>query len=177
MYRLLQMLPLPRLAKAVAEELAVAGRLDDGARAVRDAAARTGAEAGDGTATAAVLAWAIYRERTRLVAEGHEPPDIDAGLWQVPSLGLHDSFLDLGGNSLLATEVARRAARVGLTMEPRDLLRHPTEVDAILELITRHLREREVPLTGDAPLAFLHDAAAIAAHNALSPGASEAIRP
>lgn len=39
------------------------------------------------------------------------------------------------------------------------------EVDAILELITRHFREREVPLTGDAPLAFLHDVTAIAAHN------------
>lgn len=55
-------------------------------------------------------------------------------IFGVPSLGLHDSFLDLGGSSLLATEVARRAARVGLAVEPRDLLRHPTVAELACRL-------------------------------------------
>ncbi|MGK3962711.1 TCP-1/cpn60 chaperonin family protein [Sorangium sp. So ce118] len=69
------------VAEAVAEELAAAGRLDAGGRVVADAATAS-KKAGDGTATAAVLARAIYRERARLVAEGHGARDVDAGLRQ-----------------------------------------------------------------------------------------------
>ncbi|XYH98443.1 chaperonin GroEL [Sorangium sp. So ce1128] len=68
------------IAGAITEELEAAGRHDNGARVVCEAATRTRQDAGDGTTTAAILAQTIFRERARLVAEGNDAPDIDAGL-------------------------------------------------------------------------------------------------
>ena len=51
-----------------------------GAQMVKEVAAKTSEVAGDGTTTATVLAQAIYREGTKLVAAGHNPMDIKRGI-------------------------------------------------------------------------------------------------
>jgi thioesterase domain-containing protein/aminoglycoside phosphotransferase (APT) family kinase protein len=43
-----------------------------------------------------------------------------------PGIDVHADFRELGGTSLLAAEVVRRAARVGIVLEARDLLQRPT---------------------------------------------------
>ena len=51
-----------------------------GARMVREVASKTSDVAGDGTTTATVLAQAIYREGSKLVAAGHNPMEIKRGI-------------------------------------------------------------------------------------------------
>src|SRR5690349_11149422 len=51
-----------------------------GAQMVREVADKTSELAGDGTTTATVLAQAIYREGSRLVAAGHDPMNIKRGI-------------------------------------------------------------------------------------------------
>ena len=51
-----------------------------GARMVREVADKTSELAGDGTTTATVLAQAIYREGSRLVAAGNDPMSIKRGI-------------------------------------------------------------------------------------------------
>jgi chaperonin GroEL len=51
-----------------------------GAQLVRQVADKTSETAGDGTTTATVLAQAIYREGTRLVAAGHDPMTLKRGI-------------------------------------------------------------------------------------------------
>jgi chaperonin GroEL len=65
--------------------VANAVELDDrfqnmGAQMVREVADKTSAMAGDGTTTATVLAQAIYREGSRLVAAGNDPMNIKRGI-------------------------------------------------------------------------------------------------
>src|SRR5690606_8354507 len=47
---------------------------------VREVAAKTSDVAGDGTTTATVLAQAIYREGSKMVAAGHNPMEIKRGI-------------------------------------------------------------------------------------------------
>jgi chaperonin GroEL len=51
-----------------------------GAQMVREAASKTSDAIGDGTTTATVLAQTIYRERSKLVAAGHNPMEIKRGI-------------------------------------------------------------------------------------------------
>jgi chaperonin GroEL len=51
-----------------------------GAQLVREVADKTSAIAGDGTTTATVLAQAMYREGSRLVAAGHDPMSLKRGI-------------------------------------------------------------------------------------------------
>src|SRR5205807_3191469 len=51
-----------------------------GAQMVREVASKTSDVAGDGTTTATVLAQAIYREGSKLVAAGHNPMEIKRGI-------------------------------------------------------------------------------------------------
>src|ERR1700741_3084326 len=53
-----------------------------GAQMVREVASKTSDVAGDGTTTATVLAQAIYREGSKLVAAGHNPMEIKRGIEQ-----------------------------------------------------------------------------------------------
>ncbi|MEV0644079.1 amino acid adenylation domain-containing protein [Phytomonospora sp. NPDC050363] len=49
-----------------------------------------------------------------------------ADLLDVPRVGVHDDFVALGGDSILAMQVVARARDLGLTLRPRDLVRTPT---------------------------------------------------
>jgi chaperonin GroEL (HSP60 family) len=65
----------------VAKEIELEDRLANmGAQMVKEVAARTSEMAGDGTTTATVLAQAVYREGSKLVAAGHNPMDIKRGI-------------------------------------------------------------------------------------------------
>ncbi|MFO0665358.1 MAG: chaperonin GroEL [Polyangiaceae bacterium] len=69
----------------VAKEIELENRFENmGAQMVREVASKTSDVAGDGTTTATVLAQAIYREGSKLVAAGHNPMDIKRGIdWAV----------------------------------------------------------------------------------------------
>jgi chaperonin GroEL len=65
----------------VAKEIELENRFENmGAQMVREVASKTSDVAGDGTTTATVLAQAIYREGSKLVAAGHNPMEINRGI-------------------------------------------------------------------------------------------------
>ncbi len=67
----------------VAREIEFENRFENmGAQMVREVASKTSDVAGDGTTTATVLAQAIYREGSKLVAAGHNPMEIKRGIDQ-----------------------------------------------------------------------------------------------
>ncbi len=65
----------------VAKEIELENRFENmGAQMLREVASKTSDVAGDGTTTATVLAQAIYREGSQLVAAGHNPMEIQRGI-------------------------------------------------------------------------------------------------
>ncbi len=65
----------------VAKEVEVENKFENmGAQMVREVASKTSDVAGDGTTTATVLARAIFREGSRMVAAGHDPMSIKRGI-------------------------------------------------------------------------------------------------
>src|SRR3978361_2426571 len=65
----------------VAKEIELADPLENmGAQMGKEVASKTSDNAGDGTTTATVLAQAIFREGSKLVAAGHNPMDIKRGI-------------------------------------------------------------------------------------------------
>ena len=65
----------------VAKEIELENKFENmGAQMVREVASKTSDVAGDGTTTATVLAQAILREGSKLVAAGHNPMEIKRGI-------------------------------------------------------------------------------------------------
>jgi chaperonin GroEL len=65
----------------VAKEIELENKFENmGAQMVREVASKTSDVAGDGTTTATVLAQAIIREGSKLVAAGHNPMEIKRGI-------------------------------------------------------------------------------------------------
>ncbi len=65
----------------VAKEIELENKFENmGAQMVREVASKTSDVAGDGTTTATVLAQAIFREGSKLVAAGHNPMEIKRGI-------------------------------------------------------------------------------------------------
>jgi chaperonin GroEL len=65
----------------VAKEIELEDKFENmGAQMLREVASKTSDVAGDGTTTATVLAQAIYREGSKLVAAGHNPMEIKRGI-------------------------------------------------------------------------------------------------
>src|SRR4051812_37145123 len=65
----------------VAKEIEVEDKFANmGAQMVKEVASKTSDTAGDGTTTATVLAQAIYREGSKIVAAGHNPMEIKRGI-------------------------------------------------------------------------------------------------
>jgi chaperonin GroEL len=65
----------------VAKEIELSDKFENmGAQMVREVASKTSDVAGDGTTTATVLAQAIFREGSKLVAAGHNPMDLKRGI-------------------------------------------------------------------------------------------------
>ncbi len=67
----------------VAKEIELENKFENmGAQMVKEVASKTSDVAGDGTTTATVLAQAIFREGSKLVAAGHNPMDLKRGIEQ-----------------------------------------------------------------------------------------------
>ena len=65
----------------VAKEIELEDKFENmGAQMVREVASKTSDVAGDGTTTATVLAQAVYREGSKLVAAGHNPMELKRGI-------------------------------------------------------------------------------------------------
>ncbi|MSP16765.1 MAG: chaperonin GroEL [Myxococcales bacterium] len=65
----------------VAKEIELENKFENmGAQMVKEVASKTSDIAGDGTTTATVLAQAIFREGTKMVAAGHNPMEIKRGI-------------------------------------------------------------------------------------------------
>jgi chaperonin GroEL len=65
----------------VAKEIELENKFRNmGAQMVREVASKTSDVAGDGTTTATVLAQAIFREGTKMVASGHNPMELKRGI-------------------------------------------------------------------------------------------------
>jgi len=65
----------------VAKEIELENKFENmGAQMVREVASKTSDVAGDGTTTATVLAQAIFREGSKVVAAGHNPMEIKRGI-------------------------------------------------------------------------------------------------
>ncbi|GAB2728292.1 amino acid adenylation domain-containing protein [Streptomyces bullii] len=52
--------------------------------------------------------------------------DLFADVLGLPSVGVHDSFFELGGDSIVAIQLVNRAREAGLAIDPRDVFRHRT---------------------------------------------------
>jgi amino acid adenylation domain-containing protein len=83
-------------------------------------------------------------DRDRLPAPGDERPDLDeevvaprtpmerrlaeivAHVLGITTVGVHDNFFDLGGDSILAIQVVARAQDDGIGLSPLDLFEHPS---------------------------------------------------
>src|SRR5690606_34293674 len=79
-----------------------------GAQMVKEVASKTSDVAGDGTTTATVLAQAIFREGSKLVAAGHNPMEIKRGIDRAVEV-IVESLQKLSK----ATKDAKEIAQVG----------------------------------------------------------------
>src|SRR5574338_363782 len=65
----------------VAKEIELEDKFENmGAQMVKEVASKTSDNSGDGTTTATVLAQALYREGSKLVAAGANPMDVKRGI-------------------------------------------------------------------------------------------------
>ena len=93
----------------VAKEIELEDRFENlGAQMVREVASKTSDVAGDGTTTATVLAQAIFREGTKMVAAGMNPMDLKRGIDKAVAVLVED----LGKRSK-KTRTSEEMAQVG----------------------------------------------------------------
>src|SRR3954467_9081619 len=93
----------------VAKEIELKDSMENmGAQMVREVASKTSDVAGDGTTTATVLAQAIYREGSKLVAAGHNPMEIKRGIDKAV-----EAIVDALKKSAKQTKDPKEIAQVG----------------------------------------------------------------
>jgi chaperonin GroEL len=93
----------------VAKEIELADPFENlGAKMVREVASKTSDVAGDGTTTATVLAQAILREGTKMVAAGMNPMDLKRGIDKAVAVLVEDL-----GKQSRKTRTASEIAQVG----------------------------------------------------------------
>ncbi|MFL5375694.1 MAG: chaperonin GroEL, partial [Myxococcales bacterium] len=93
----------------VAKEIELENKFENmGAQMVKEVASKTSDVAGDGTTTATVLAQAIYREGSKLVAAGHNPMEIKRGIDKAV-----EAIVDALKKSAKQTKDPKEIAQVG----------------------------------------------------------------
>ncbi|WP_185052447.1 non-ribosomal peptide synthetase [Thermocatellispora tengchongensis] len=108
------------------------GKVDRKALPAPDFAAATGRPPGN--------------ERERLLR------DIFQQVLGVPSVGVEDSFFDLGGNSISSIQLVNRARREGLVLTPREVFQHRTVAELARVARTGAAAAREHPDAGIGPV-------------------------
>ncbi|MFI0976472.1 amino acid adenylation domain-containing protein [Streptomyces sp. NPDC021093] len=58
--------------------------------------------------------------------EEHTLAEVFGSVLGAEEISVHDDFFDLGGDSILSTQIVSRARRAGLVLTVRDLFQHPT---------------------------------------------------
>jgi amino acid adenylation domain-containing protein/non-ribosomal peptide synthase protein (TIGR01720 family) len=96
------------------------------------------------------------------LSPGAAPPQTDAerrlaeiwaGVLRLPSVGVHENFFELGGDSILSIQVIARARQVGLELSAKQLLAHPTIAElAAMAVNRRSERAEQGEGAGEAPL-------------------------
>lgn len=68
-----------------------------------------------------------------LVAPRNDDEKLFARLWsdllELPEVGIHENFFQIGGDSILAIRLVTRAAELGARLSPRDVFENPTVAD------------------------------------------------
>ena len=100
----------PKISKdgvTVAKEIILEDKFENmGAQMVKEVASKTSDAAGDGTTTATVLAQAIYREGSKLVAAGSNPMSVKRGLEKAVEL-IEKELKSLSKPTKEKTEIAQ----------------------------------------------------------------------
>ncbi len=97
------------------------------------------------------------RDDGRYEAPQTPTEELLAGIWAellgASSVGRHDNFFDLGGDSILSIQVISRARQRGVMLAPRHVFQHQT-VAALARAAESepHLKIEEGPVQGDVPL-------------------------
>jgi len=82
-------------------------------------------------------------------------------LWQqvlkVDRIGIHDNFFDLGGDSIMAIQIAARLSEAGFALSPNQVFQHPTLAELAGVAIPEGSAEPE-DLTGEFPLTPIQQA-------------------
>lgn len=92
----------------------------------------------------AALSNLVVPDSTEYIAPRTPVEEVVVGLWKdvlsVSRIGVHDTFLHLGGNSLHATQIVARLRQVfQVSLTPRHLLTYPT-----VEAVVQYMLENEV---------------------------------
>ncbi|HKH47664.1 MAG TPA: condensation domain-containing protein, partial [Thermoanaerobaculia bacterium] len=96
-------------------------------------------------------------ERADRVAPRSEAERALAAIWEqllgLQEIGVHDNFLELGGDSILSIQVVARASQAGLRLTPQQLFLHPTlaELAAVVGTAPATAAEQGL-VAGEAPL-------------------------
>ncbi|MEH2023711.1 type I polyketide synthase [Nostoc sp.] len=91
------------------------------------------------------------------VAPRSEVEQTIAHIWQellgIKQIGIHDSFFELGGDSVLGIQVSARAAKAGFRLTPQQLFEHQT-IAKLAEVIgtTQVVQAEQGLVTGSLPL-------------------------
>ncbi|HKT49920.1 MAG TPA: amino acid adenylation domain-containing protein [Candidatus Angelobacter sp.] len=82
-----------------------------------------------------------------------------ASIWQevlgVETVGLHDNFFNLGGDSILSIQVIARAKQSGLALQPRQIFENQTiaELSVVAGRVAPQLEPEQGMVSGSVPLA------------------------
>ncbi|MGB3672583.1 MAG: amino acid adenylation domain-containing protein [Phormidesmis sp.] len=84
-----------------------------------------------------------------------------AKLWQqvlkVDRIGIHDNFFDLGGDSIMAIQIAARLSEAGFVLSPNQIFQHPTLAE-LAGVATPEGSAEPEDLTGEFPLTPIQQA-------------------
>jgi amino acid adenylation domain-containing protein/non-ribosomal peptide synthase protein (TIGR01720 family) len=86
-----------------------------------------------------------------------EREELIVRLWQealgITPIGIHDSFFDLGGDSIIGLQIAAKAKRLGLTITSKQIFEHPTIAELAAELATAaQVQAEQGSVSGAVPL-------------------------
>jgi len=100
---------------------------------------------------------AAARQRPEYVAPNSQAEATLVEIWMevlgVERIGIHDNFLQLGGDSIMGIQVVARANQAGLRLTPRQVLEHPTVAElARVAGFDEPVRAEQGLVIGAAPL-------------------------